>query len=290
MPRRRGHRQSSRRGPGVGTDVRWSAALALAVAAAVALAGCGGKDDGANKVRLGDGSRISLDLPEEQLPDPEDIRGAVSGIVVNEAIFPVANATISVRDRDIERVTDADGKFVLESMPPGLYTLVVRMEGYGDGLGTINVKSGQVIKSILQIHRLPVLDPYHTTVKVEVVHSQLDRLVYGSPALLTPFDMRPATVILEAAWTGLTPTPLGSILQYEVQAESSPETMQRGGGQNPLRVVFDKDFFPKDEYAVRYVVYPSEYTVGPETRGQIFLTMFYVDPAPDGWSITAGDV
>jgi hypothetical protein len=268
--------------------VRWPVALAVALLA-VALAGCGGKDSGANQVRLGDGQRISLDLPEEQQPAEDDIRGAVSGIVVNEAIFPVLGATVSVRDRDTERVTDADGKFVLEAMPPGLYTLEVHMPGHAEGLGTINVKSGQVVKSILQIHRLPVPDPYHTTYQIEVLYNQVDGFVQGSPEHLVPFDMQPATVILEAVWTGLTETPGGDLLVYEVRPESKPESYQSGGGPNPLRVQFDPDFFPADEYAVRFTVHPSMFAVAPETRGQVFLTMFYVDPAPDGWSIAAGD-
>ncbi|MEA3137635.1 MAG: Carboxypeptidase regulatory-like domain [Thermoplasmata archaeon] len=269
--------------------MRWSVALALAVAA-VALAGCGGKDSGANQVRLGDGSRISLDLPEEQQPAPDDIRGAVSGVVVNEAIFPVPGALVSVRDRQLEIVADADGKFVFEAMPPGLYTLVVRMEGYGDGLGTINVKSGQVVKSILQIHRLPAVDPYHTTLSFEIVYNSVDEFLLGtgSEQNLVPFDMRPKTVILEAVWTGLVDTP-ASNLDYMVRSEKDPETFQSGSAPNPLRVAFDSDFFPKDDYAVRFDVHPDALALPPESRGQVFLTLFYVDPAPDGWSIVGGD-
>lgn len=273
----------------MGSSVRWSIALAIAVAASVALAGCGGKDSGANKVRLGDGTRISLDLPEEQQPAPDDIRGAVSGVVVNEAIFPVPGARVSVRDRDLEATADEDGRFVFESMAPGLYTLVVHMDGYGDGLGTINVRSGQVVKSILQIQRLPVVDPYHTTLKFAVLYNEVDALISGTPDQLVAFDRQPATVILEAKWTGLVETGLQDLLRYRAQPESDPETYQSGAGPNPLRAQFDADFFPKGEYAIRFNVYPSETSVAVESQGDIFLTIFYVDPAPDGWSIVRGD-
>jgi hypothetical protein len=255
----------------------------------MALAGCGGKDSGANQVRLGDGSRISLDLPEAQQPAPDDIRGAISGVVVNEAIFPVPGAVVSVRDRDLEQVADADGKFVFEAMPPGLYTLVVRMDGYGDSLGTVNVKSGQVVKSILQIHRLPAVDPYHTTLSFDVLYNSVDSFLIGTGTeeSLVPFDMRPKTVILEATWDGLVEP--GATLDYSVQAESDPETFESGSAPNPLRVQFDSDFFPRDEYAVRFSVHPDLLALPPESRGQVFLTLFYVDPAPDGWSLVAGD-
>lgn len=263
-------------------------ALALAVAA-VALAGCGGKASGAGEVRLGDGSRISLDLPEEQQPEPDDIRGAVSGVVVNEAVFPLPGALVSVRDRDLSATTDEDGKFVFEDMPPGLYTLVVRIAGHGDGLGTINVKSGLVTKSILQVHRLPVLDPYHTTLKFEVLYNEVDALWTGVPDNLVALDMHPATVVLEAVWTGLTETPVEDLLQYEMRPESDEEALQRGGGPNPLRVQFDSDFFPPAEYALRFNVHPSPLSIAPESRGEVFLTLFYVDPAPEGWSLVRGD-
>jgi hypothetical protein len=268
--------------------VRWSLALALALAA-VALAGCGGKDSGANQVRLGDGTRISLDLPEEQQPAADDIRGAVSGVVVNEGIFPVGGAQVAVRDRDLEVTTDEDGKFVFESMPPGLYTLVVRMQGYGDGLGTINVKSGQVVKSILQVQHLPVFEPYHTTLKFDVVYDPAEAILYGMPDQLVAFDLHPATTILEAVWSGLTAVPESDQLFYEVHSEVDPDIFQQGSGPNPLRVQFDADFFPANEYAVRFNVYPDWASSPSESRGDVFLTFFYVDPAPDGWSLADGD-
>lgn len=283
-------RQSSRRRPGLVRDVRWSLVLVLAVAASTALAGCGAKDSGANQVRLGDGTRISLDLPEEQEPAPDDIRGAVSGVVVNEAIFPVAGARVSVRDRTLEATSDEDGRFVFEAMPPGLYTLVVRMDGYGDGLGTINVRSGQVTKSILQVHRLPVVDPYHTTLKFEVLHDSANDFLFGNAEdeRLVAFDRPPASVILEAVWPGMMDGPTENIL-YRVQAESDPENGIDGNSPNPMRVALESDFFPPGEYAVRFYAVPDWLSVPPESRGEVFLTIFYVDPAPDGWSLVRGD-
>jgi hypothetical protein len=253
------------------------------------IGGRGGKDPGANQVRLGDGTRISLELPEEQQPEPDDIRGAVSGVVVNEAIFPVPGARVSVRDRTLEATTDEEGRFVFEAMPPGLYTLVVRMDGYGDGLGTINVRSGQVVKSILQVHRLPAVDPYHTTLKFEEVYEGTDGWVGAIPDHLVAFDRHPATVILEAHWDGLVETGLQDLLRYTAQPESEPDSSEAGAGPNPLRAQFDADFFPADEYAIRFNVYPSETSLSVESRGEVFLTLFYVDPAPDGWSLVQGD-
>ena len=268
--------------------MRWCAVLALALSA-VALAGCGDKDDGANQVRLGDGSRISLDLPEEQQPAPDDIRGAVSGVVVDEAIFPVPGAVVSIRDRDLEATADEDGRFAFEAMPPGLYTLVVRVDGHGDGLGTVNVRSGQVAKAILQVHRLPALDPYHATLKFDVLYDPLDVWLSGYSDHVVAFDLQPKTVVLEAVWSGLADPTASDLLEYQVQPESDPESSESGGGSNPLRVQLDADFFPPGEYAVRFRVHPSLLASPAESRGDVFLTIFYGDPAPDGWSLARGD-
>ncbi|HJQ92876.1 MAG TPA: hypothetical protein VJ874_01170, partial [Candidatus Thermoplasmatota archaeon] len=58
---------------------------------------------------------------------------------------------------------------------------------------------------------------------------------------------------------------------------------------SPLRVGVESDFFPAGEYAVRFSVYPSPLALPPESRGEVFLTIFYVAPAPDGWSLARGD-
>jgi hypothetical protein len=254
----------------------------------VLLAGCGANTSGAGQVRLGDGSHLSLDLPSSEAPKPDDIRGAVSGVVVDEAIFPLANATIAVRERDWKATTDAQGRFSLLDEPPGLYTLVVSHDGYADGLGTVNIHSGEVTKAIVQVQRLPFIQPYHTTTEIQVLHEQTDTWTVGDPSYVVPFDRPPATVIVEGVWEPLTVAPGIHELNYVVQPESDHSKGDTGGGANPLRLEYKPDFLPKGEYAVRVQVVPDRFALPAESRGRIFVTIFYQEPAPAGWSIAGG--
>jgi hypothetical protein len=273
--------------------MRWRVTALAALLAAVALAGCGGKDSGANQVRLGDGTRLSLDLPPEQAPEPEDIRGAISGVVVDDAIFPVPGATVAVRDRDHEAVADADGRFVFEQMPPGLYTLEVRKPGHADGLGTVNVRSGQVAKAVLQVPRLPAVEPYRTTLAFDEfrsVDSFQGSIIYGTAGNhehLIPFDYPVETLVLESIWPGLQST-VGDPLDYAIAGETRPDGGEAGNAPNPLAKTYGKDFFDPEEYAVRLRVHPDWHGLPVEVQGRLFVTLFYVDPAPAGWSFMGG--
>lgn len=261
--------------------MRW-VVLCIAV---VLVAGCSGKDAGANKVRLGDGSRISLDLPEDQRPDKDDIRGVVSGVVVNDAIYPIPAAHVQAKGWNFSAETDEDGRFVLESLPPGLFVLEVAKEGHAVGLGTINVKSGEVTKAVLLMSRLPYIAPYHQTVIFDEFNSLTD--IENRDHVLG-LDASLKTLILEAKWDPLTGVN-ANVLTYTVAPERSEEPPLQGSGPNPLRVVFDSDAFPPNEYAVRVDVRPTTVAVPAESSGRIFATAFYIDPAPDGWSFVGGD-
>jgi hypothetical protein len=266
--------------------MRWWVAALLALA----LAGCGAKDSGAGQVRLGDGSRLSLDLPAEQQPAPDDIRGAVSGVVVDDAIFPVPGAKVSVRDRDYAATADEDGRFVFEQMPPGLYTLEVRKAGHSDGLGTVNVRSGQVVKSVLQVPRLPFVAPYHTTWAFDEVRELDEGIVWGTAGNnehVVAFDRPVAGLVLESSWPGLQ-AGLGDPLDYSISGEGHKDKAQAGSAPNPMLQTLDQDFFAPDEYAARLRVYPSYDTMPGEARGKVFATLFYVDPPPAGWSFVGG--
>jgi hypothetical protein len=255
---------------------------------AVLLAGCGGKPSGANEVRLGDGQRVSLDLPEEQQPDPEDIRGAVSGIVVDDAIYPVAGAAVRIAALGAAATTDDAGLFVFESLPPGLHAVEASKAGHSPGLGTLNVRSGQVSKVVLMAARLPYQAPYHTTHVLDESRSAREAME-DARFHLVAVEQAPAGMVVESYWEGLPDPPVGDALSYRVVAESNSSSETQGSGPNPLRVEFAADWFPSDEYAIRVQVWPEVVAVPPDALGRTFVTVFYVDPPPAGWSFVEGD-
>lgn len=263
--------------------MRW---VALAVAALL-LAGCGGKDTGANKVRLGDGNQVSLDLRPDQQPDPDDLYGAISGIVVNDAIYPIAGANVSLRGLGRGIDTDSNGRFVFERVPPGLWVAVVHKDGHLEGLGTLNVKSGDVAKAVLMAKRVPYVAPYHQTVEFQTFASA-NAFIDGRPEYVVGLDGNVQDVIVEALWSPLTSP--SNPLRYRIEPERAGEThVLTGTSANPMRFAVPDDNLPIGTYAVRVQVYPDLVTAPPESSGRIFVTSFYVEPAPDGWSFVRGD-
>lgn len=105
------------------------AGLAVPVALlAVALAGCS-DEPGAAAV-----------LPVDAQP--------LSGVVVTQAIVPVAGATVRAQPGDLAATTGEDGRFELGPVPAGTYQIAVRAEGYADAVATA-VAGPEVVKVVL---------------------------------------------------------------------------------------------------------------------------------------------
>jgi hypothetical protein len=266
---------------------------AVAVAALfVALAGCGGGKSTAHTVKLGDGTRETLDLPQEMQPDKDDIRGVVSGIAVDDGIYPLPNATVKVTSGlPREVTTNARGLFVLQNMTPGLHALEVAKDGYAVGRSTVNVKSGEVAKAVVMAARIPYVPPYHFTQRFEshvnVADFAIDPLEYHEHA--APFDFHPETTVIESTWKGMVPLPVGNDLSYKVWPASDEREARSGMADSPLRLELNSTFLPPEEFAVRFRVVPSGWAPFVDATGETFVTYFYVTPAPEGWSFLEGD-
>lgn len=263
--------------------MRW---LALGILVAVLVAGCGNKASGANQVRFADGESVSLDLPEEQKPDEDGFVGAVSGVVIDDAVYPIPGASVAIVGRPLQAVADGDGLFSFLDIAPGLYTVQATKEGHATGLGTLNVKAGEVTKAVLMAPRLPYQAPYHVTHAFEEFRSAspLD----GTRYHVVPLDLQPAGGVLESLWDGLQPT-VQDPLQYVATPESNATRRLAASGPNPLRVDLAADWFPPDEYAIRVQVVPTQLTLPADAAGRTFVTLFYVEPPPADWSFVGGD-
>lgn len=65
----------------------------------------------------------------QEAPQPETY--TLKGQVVNaQTTNVVADAQVTIVAKDISAMTDQEGKFKLESLPGGTYTLKVEVEGY----------------------------------------------------------------------------------------------------------------------------------------------------------------
>src|ERR1051326_9291573 len=69
--------------------------------------------------------------------------GQITGIVRNSEGQPTASASVMVRGTRISGVTGPDGRYTLPEVPPGSYTVVAALIGYGFATATATVTAGQ---------------------------------------------------------------------------------------------------------------------------------------------------
>lgn len=105
--------------------MRWAVLLVLVPL----LAGCSGGSDGTD----GSANRPS---------DPS--LGALAGVVVDDAVRPVAGANVTARlaDRTANATTDAGGLFRIDGLTPGAYIVEVSKAYYGTLQQAIDVRAG----------------------------------------------------------------------------------------------------------------------------------------------------
>ena len=72
--------------------------------------------------------------------------GQIAGIVKNSDGQPTASATVMLRGTKLSTVTGTDGRYTLPEVPPGSYTVVAALIGYGFATATATVEAGQVVQ------------------------------------------------------------------------------------------------------------------------------------------------
>lgn len=128
-------------------------ALVVATLALVLVAGCSGSGGGNPS---GNGS-----TPEEsQFPTstvdvkPTATTGIIRGVVVDQAIRPIAGVTITIAGQETSTQTNTDGAFGFEGLQPGTYFLVAHKQGYSDLQASTDVVAGVADPEIVRIKLL----------------------------------------------------------------------------------------------------------------------------------------
>jgi hypothetical protein len=133
--------------------------LVTALLAAALLAGCASK---------------ASDAPTGgSIPDPGEVKvtqttGGIRGVVVDQAIRPLAGATVTVTGAGVNRTlaTDASGTFTVADLKPGTYILKASKPLYDTQQQAIEVKAGvapPVTK--IQLNQVVFAKPYLQTLK-----------------------------------------------------------------------------------------------------------------------------
>jgi hypothetical protein len=92
---------------------------------------------------------------------------SLRGVVVTQAIVPIANAVVSVTPGDLSATTGEDGMFDIGPVEPGSYALMVKADGYAD-LRIEAVAGGELVKAVMVNVRSDV--PYIDVISFEGYH------------------------------------------------------------------------------------------------------------------------
>ena len=127
-------------------------AFPLAAAVLALLAGC------AEGPKAADAS--GLDVTPET--------GAIRGVVVDEAVAPIANATVVIVDGPVGQ-TDAEGAFQFTGLAPGARVLDVSKDGYQVSRQTVDVVAGLSEPEVLRVQlvRLPGTVAFNEYLKLD---------------------------------------------------------------------------------------------------------------------------
>lgn len=260
-------------------------AIALMLSAVV-LAGCSGSDGEPMKVEVAPGQVITV------TEAPKPTHGIVSGIVGDDALYPLPDATVWILGLNLSATTDSNGRFAIVNVPAGVYILEGSKTDHATVQTTADVLPGETARAVLLLQRIPSTAPYHVTFHQEAfTEFSGGGLRVGSNGTLSfsRDDSRAVTLVLESRWGGTMLSSEPDPLAYELE-EVSRRTIIADRAPNPFSLHVDARILPPGHDTFRFTVGPEtlEATVVAESRGDLYATVFYNEAAPSGWSILAG--
>lgn len=266
-------------------------ALVAGLLVASLLAGCSGGDRDRGGLVVG-GRTVSVSAA------PQAGKGALAGVVVDEAIRPVAGANVTVAGQ-VLATTREDGAFVLDALDPGSVILVVGAPGFLSIQTSAEVVAGETssVRVLLPRDNRPV--PYRVTYSHDglmqawggIGQYVIEDSVDGGSALCdcrVTFGLEPNSTMLvyEAYWEDTTPDPASVAEYYWVVAQPDGPGYEADYCRSPcVQRVGLKDF---DEEASTYARLDGPDT-WPEAQQtfQLFVTVWVNGQAPADWTLAS---
>ncbi len=277
--------------------------IAALLTVALLLAGCS------------DAPAVSTDTPDGPAPPTATVTkttGAISGVVVDVTVTPVAGATIAMKGAGKNTTADANGGFLFEGLEPATYFLDVTAPGFGAVQVSATVVAGEVTKTRVQLEAVEVLMPVYSTLKHDgfiefsggitgtLANVILRDLPGGNPLCDCAMQFSTAgqdvkTLVVEALWTDTLPLPTGpSDLYLEVAPEElddGTDDIQGGYLTSPILKHYPIELWGEDETNEEWQAALSGggFSIQYQQDYQMFVTVFSNFPAPQGWSFINGD-
>ena len=270
---------------------------AWALLAVVVLAGCSG-DDVPRK------APDQFDLDDVEV-ETTQTTGGIRGVVVDQAIRPIAGATLSLVDGARNTTTDDGGQFAFGALEPGAYFLHASAPGFTPVQASAEVSAGAItdVRVLMTADLSPV--PYHETIAFDgFIDHSVPLATYIADIFLTSllnqsickcwqvFDSGPATtIVFEMVWEATSEPPVGEAdLYYQFAEHDGPtQNIQSEFHASPILEHFDREALFGN-----WTVFDVHYGGGSNwvqvnQKFSSFITLWYNAPAPEGWSLVAGD-
>lgn len=226
--------------------------------------------------------------------------GAISGVVVSETIVPIEGATVALPD-GTNATTDTGGVFVLRDLDPGVYFLTVSAPGFLPAQTSAEVQAGAVAKPRILLAADTSPQPYKQT----LTHAGFIRVWGGIASFFVTAtapeasecdctmtfvpDEQAATYVLEAIYDENLESPVPHFGYYWELDQTVPDVIQTSGyGHSPIVAhIAASTFDEQDEMRARFTG-PDEW-IAIDQSFELYVTVFYLEAAPEGWSFVAGD-
>ena len=230
--------------------------------------------------------------------------GGVTGVVVDEALRPVAGAAVQVVQAEEDQLTDEDGLFSFAGLEPGAYTLKVVAAGMLDVTQTVTVQAKTVTKvKVVLLAADGSTAPYHATYAFEGFIQASAGLATWGVVLFDPnsanatmckcvfyfeTDEPPVDLVYEAVWTETVDDPTDFGFYWELLTWEDGNVTGAASASPVYAVV------PGSNYPPGHTQYKARLT-GPWTfpavqqSYDLYVTAFYRGHPPEGWSLVNGD-
>lgn len=261
-------------------------------------------DDGGEEIQVGDGGAV------------------IQGFVTDEAFAPVVGARVVVEELDLSLTTDDTGQFAFTGVPAGTYGVRAERIGYNpakksvivgeSGTETVELMLKAIPKEVAYFHTQNFKGNWECNTHeincgkpIEDVdqNNVLNRQANDASQWSLPLDRKLASLVVEVVWTpGVSPAAdrFEVTIRNDVSQQDAPLKNAKGGSPLIARVELAEieaaALADGGSVTIRVDVSPTQ---GQEPHPgvgvgfafqqpfDVYVTPFYLDPAPDGFSPAA---
>lgn len=235
-------------------------------------------------------------------------KGAISGVVVDDAIRPIAGANVTLGANLKTVRSDASGRFAFDDVDPGFTVLRANAAGFFAVQATADVKAGETSKVRVQLLADRSPQPYHITTKfhgfVQLWAGIAQFFVEDAYSVFvdpkgTPFcdcnyyftaDQNLTGMVFEAVWTDSIAHPggQGDNEFYALVGQADSNMFESNYCASPCRYDVALTDYKQGAQTKALLQGPDEY-VTFQQEYDMFITLFYRQAQPKDWSFVKGD-